>query len=111
MYKKQISDKDLKDRFEIVLLSENYLRSKRIIREYEDNNIDINFRRIAVHHRIVNHIEYVVESMHDKEKIIIENEVLRGKKGKWYKAFMSAPSYYPYYRYRKSAYHNFLRCL
>ena len=46
--------------------------------------------------------------MEEKEKIIIENEVLRGKKGKWYKEMMSAPSYY---RYRNSAYDNFLRCL
>ena len=108
MYKKQISDQDVKTRFEIALLSENYLKSKRIISEYEENIIDLNSNRLAIHHRIVYHIEYVVESLYDKEKIIIENEVLRGKRGKWYKGIMSSPSYY---RYRKSAYQNFLRCL
>ena len=108
MYKKQISDQDVKTRFEIALLSENYLKSKRIISEYEENIIDLNSDRLAIHHRIVHHIEYVVESLYDKEKIIIENEVLRGKRGKWYKGIMSSPSYY---RYRKSAYQNFLRRL
>ena len=108
MYKKEISEQDVKTRFEIALLSDNYLNSKRIISEYEENIIDLNSERLEIHHRIIHHIEYLVETMRDKEKIIIENEVLRGKRGKWYKGIMSYPSYY---RYRKSAYQNFLRCL
>ena len=108
MYKKVLSDEDVREKYEIALLSTNYLNSKRIINEYEDNIIDLSADRLEIHHRIVHHIEYVVSMMYDKEKIIIENEVLRGMRGKWYKGIMSSPSYY---RYRKKAYQNFLRCL
>ena len=108
MAKKKMSEEIAKIRFEIALMTENYLKSKRIICEYEENIIDLSSNRLEIHNRIVHHIEYVVEMMYDKEKIIIENEVLRGRRGKWYKGIMSSPSYY---RYRDIAYRNFLDCL
>ncbi len=108
MYKKTISDENVREKFEIALLSANYLNSKRIIREYEEDIIDLSADRLEIHHRIVHHIEYVVSILDDKEKLIIENEVLRGKKGKWYTGMMTSPSYY---RYQRKAYKNFLRCL
>ena len=109
MYKyKKTDEQTLRNMFEIALLSENYLKSKRIICEYEDCIINLSSDRLEMHRKIVHHIEYAAESLNDKERLIIENEVLRGRKGKWFKGFMSAPSYY---RHRQSAYENFLHCL
>lgn len=97
-----------KNRFEIELLSSNYINSKRIIAESEENIITISSSRLSVYRKIVYHIEYVVAYMNEIDKLIIENEVLKGKRGKWYRGIMSTPSYY---RYREKAYSNFLRCL
>ena len=97
-----------KNKFEIQLLSENYLNSKRIIDEAEKCIIKCPSYRLHSHRRIVSHIEYVADTLRDKERFIIINEVIMGKSGKWYLEFFSAPTYY---RIRNRAYTQFLNCL
>ena len=97
-----------KEKFEIELLSRNYIDSKRRINDYETKAVKYNHNRILTYRRIVNHIESVVKTLPDKQRIIIENEVIKGKSGNWYLEYFSAPSYY---RHRNQAYENFLRCL
>ena len=97
-----------KERFEIELLSRNYLNSKRIIRETEEDIIHTSYERLKAYRRIVCHIENVAEGLGEKERLIIQKEVIEGRSGKWYLEYFSAPSYY---RHRRKAYSEFLRCL
>ena len=97
-----------KDKFEIELLSRNYLNSKRIIRETEEDIIHTSYEKLKAYRRIVSHIENVAEGLGEKERLIIQKEVIEGRSGKWYLEYFSAPSYY---RHRRKAYSEFLRCL
>ncbi|MBO4919202.1 MAG: hypothetical protein J5365_03500 [Erysipelotrichaceae bacterium] len=97
-----------KDKFEIELLSRNYINSKRIIKETEEDIIHCSYERLKAYRRIVSHIENVAECLGEKERLIIQKEVIEGKSGKWYLEYFSAPSYY---RHRRKAYSEFLRCL
>ncbi|MBO7698601.1 MAG: hypothetical protein J6S38_06165 [Erysipelotrichaceae bacterium] len=109
MYKKQKSNqRKLKERFEIALLIDCYINSKRIVNENEEVCTNLTHRNLEMHRRIVHHIEYAVETLHDKERLIIEYEVIRGKRGKWYTSYMTKPTYY---RYRDKAYRKFLSIL
>ena len=97
-----------KEKFEIELLSRNYLNSKRIIKETEEDIIHTSYERLKAYRRIVSHIENVAEGLGEKERLIIQKEVIEGRSGKWYLEYFSAPSYY---RHRRKAYSEFLRCL
>ncbi len=97
-----------KERLEISLISKSYINNKRIIRESEENIIKRNYEDLRVCHRIVDHIESVTSTLDEKERLIIENEVINGQSGKWYTEYFSAPTYY---RQRRKAYKSFLRCL
>ena len=97
-----------KKRYEIELLSKNYIESKRKLREYDDNVVRYSTNKVKAYRRIVSHIEEVVRMLPDKERIIIENEVIYGQTGTWYLEYFSSSSYY---RHRKVAYSNFLNCL
>lgn len=100
--------KKKKQKFEIELLSKHYLQSKRMLREHEDNVIRCHHEKLRVLNKVVNHIEYVVESLEEPDRFIIQKEVIEGKRGKWYLEYLSSPSYY---RHRSRAYEEFLRCL
>ena len=97
-----------KQKFEIELLSRNYLNSKRIIKETEEDIIHTSYEKLKAYRRIVSHIENVAEGLGEKERLIIQKEVIEGRSGKWYLEYFSAPSYY---RHRRKAYAEFLRCL
>ncbi|MBR2534139.1 MAG: hypothetical protein IKE50_05105 [Erysipelotrichaceae bacterium] len=97
-----------KEKFKIELLSRNYLNSKRIIKETEEDIIHTSYERLKAYRRIVSHIENVAEGLGEKERLIIQKEVIEGRSGKWYLEYFSAPSYY---RHRRKAYSEFLRCL
>ncbi len=70
-----------KEQFEIQLLSQNYLESKRRLREFDEKLVYYNSDRIKAYRRIVTHIEDIVMLLPEKQRIIIENEVLLGKTG------------------------------
>ena len=97
-----------KDRFEVELLSHNYINSKRVIRESQNNVKKYSRSRLETHMKVICQIEYAIEALDEEDRFIIENEVLLGKKGKWFLGYFSASSYY---KHRKKAYANFLRCL
>ena len=92
----------------INLLSKSYILHKRKIREAETQVVARNYEELRVAHKICDHIENVANELDDKEKLIIESEVLKGKTGRWYDEYFSAPSYY---RIRKKAYSIFLNSL
>lgn len=100
--------KQKRQKFEIEMLSRNYIDSKRRLRDHEYQAVNYSSDRVRLFRRIVTHIEDVIETLPEKERIIIENEVMNGKSGEWYLEYFSAPSYY---RHRAKAYDNFLRCL
>ena len=57
-------------------------------------------------HRIVAHIDSVINDLTGKERLIIDKEIIENKKGsKWYMEYFSVPSYY---RARKIAYQMFI---
>ena len=96
------------DFIKISLLSKSYILHKRKIKEAENNIINRNYEELRVAHIICDHIENVIEELDFKERLIIESEVIKGKKGRWYDEYFSAPSYY---RIRKKAYKLFLNGL
>lgn len=96
------------DRLSIILLSKSYILSTRKIREAEINARCLSYDEIRSTKYIVDHLEKVITQLDDKEAFIIENEVINGKKGKWYLEYFSPSSYY---RTRKKAYRDYLRIL
>lgn len=97
-----------KTRLEIQLLSENYIKSKRILKKAEKGYSIYDIRRINTHRDIVNHIEATIETLNEKDRLIIQKEVIEGLKGEWFIGYFSKPSYY---RNRQRAYERFLNCL
>ena len=97
-----------KNSLEIKLLSKAYLYNKRLIIESNEHICKRNYDSLKASLKIVKHIEYCASSLEEKNRFIIKNEVIDGKTGKWYKEYFSAPTYY---RIRKQAYEEFLRCL
>ena len=103
-----MEEKEQLDCIKINLLSKSYILHKRKIREAEMQIVARNYDELRVAHKICDHIENVVNELDDKEKLIIESEVIKGKTGRWYDEYFSAPSYY---RIRKRAYSIFLNSL
>ena len=97
-----------KNRFEVQLMAVNYIRCKTALREVELAIKSCPPHRLESHQTIVKHIEHVIEGLSDKYKLIIYNEVILGRTGKWYLEYISASTYY---RIRDKAYEQFLRCL
>ena len=97
-----------KDRFEIEMLSRNYLNSKRIIKMSQNCVKNYSRVRLETHMKVICHIEYAIQLLPEEEQFIIRNEVLYGKGGKWYLGYYTHSGYY---NIRKKAYRNFLRCL
>ena len=64
--------------------------------------------RLETHMKVICHIEYAIQLLPEEEQFIIRNEVLYGKGGKWYLGYYTHSGYY---KIRKKAYRNFLRCL
>ncbi|MBR3227657.1 MAG: hypothetical protein IKF68_03835 [Erysipelotrichaceae bacterium] len=93
-------DKNLID-----IITRSYMISKSILRENELGICRKTEDRLKQYRFHVHHIEYVVSCLDEEDRFIILNEVIEGKKGDWYREYMSAPTYY---RHRKLAYSNFL---
>ena len=95
-----------KDLQEIDLLNEAYHHHKRVLFEAENGIKDYDIERVKASHKIVSHIDSVINDLQGKYKLIIESEIIGNKKGsKWYTEFFSTPSYY---RTRKVAYRMFI---
>ena len=101
----QLSKKELTD---IAVLSRSYINHKRVLDEAERGIFAYKPHRLEASKRMVEHIEAVTESLPEMDRIIIENVVLKGKTGRWYDLYFSAPTYY---RIRKRAFKTFLNNL
>ena len=98
----------MQDKLLIDQISKSYLMSKNIIREDSLGISKRNRKTVDSYKVIVDKIEDIVNVLDENDKYIIYNEVILGKKGEWYRGFLSTPTYY---RHRKAAYSNFMRCL
>ncbi|MBO4359129.1 MAG: hypothetical protein IKX97_07745 [Erysipelotrichaceae bacterium] len=97
-----------RQKFEIEMLSRHYLDSKYKLEDHSHALLEICPHRIKNYRRTVKHIEDVARTLPDKQRLIIEHEVMMGKTGTWYLEYFSASSYF---RHRAKAYDNFLDCL
>lgn len=75
-----------------------------VVKEYEEGLKDRTFDSIKANLEIVRHYEYCLIFLDYKEKIIIQNEVIEGKSGKWYLSYFSESAYY---RIRTKAYNKY----
>lgn len=92
--------------YELDLLNEAYHHHKRVLFEAENGIRNYDSEKVAAAHRVVSHIDSVINDLQGKYKLIIESEIIANKKGsKWYTEFFSTPSYY---RARKDAYRMFI---
>ena len=95
-----------KDAYLIDLINDSYHYHKMLLKEVENGIKDYDFMRVRVSHKIVSHIENVIDGLNGKIRLIIDSEIIGNKKGtKWYTEYFSTPSYY---RARKIAYRLFL---
>ena len=89
-------------------LSNSYLNHKNIL----DNHITGKKKRPYSALRpaciVVKDTEESAASLSERDHFIIFNEVILGKRGKWYMGYMSQATYY---RHRKEAYKNFIERL
>lgn len=90
----------------ITILSNCYKNKKNELVEHAAGRLELSNRRLESAHRIVETLETIIQKMKEDEYIIIYNEVIKGKKGKWYQDYFSVASYY---RHRKIAYRQFIR--
>lgn len=98
----------MNNNYTIRTLSENYRKHKRFLKEKE-SGINVHSKEeLDNSNYIVKHTEMVVNSLRERDRFIIYNEVILGKQGDWYRDCLSPATYY---RHRKGAYERFLRCL
>ena len=89
-------------------LSHSYLTHKRMLREEESGIARRPSRYLEPARIIVSHTEEVVDSLKERDRFIIYNEVILGKTGDWYREYLSPATYY---RHRKSADQAFIRSI
>ena len=99
-----IEDRELSN--VIDALNSSYHYHKHVLFEDEYGVTHYECNRLWHSRRSVMKIESTLEMLPEKERLIIEAEVINSKKGtKWYREFFSTPSYY---RNRKAAYKMFI---
>lgn len=82
-----------------------YVHARRKMIESENGAYDYPFYIINDCQKIVYHIDAVIDSMDEKSRLILENEVKKGKTGEWYREYCSTTTYY---RIRDEIYTNFI---
>lgn len=98
-----VSSKELYTEFQLIRLS--YRHAKRVLKEHELYFENIGPYAYKVAEYIVSHVENVVEYLDEKEKFLLTNEIILGKKDNWFKGYYSDSTYY---RIRTKAYRTFL---
>lgn len=89
----------------IDILTRSYIFSKREVSDAKNGFFYRRRSEVRNSMYIVNKIEKAVESLDEKSRIIIENEVMKRRSGKWYLEYFSKATYY---RSRNEAYRQFL---
>ncbi len=100
--------RDMDSRYAIRAVSDSYLRLKRVLKEDEIGLVRRPRDIVLTADKIVSRTELIVDSLPEQDRFIIYNEVILGKKGDWYRDYLSPATYY---RHRKGAYDRFIRCL
>lgn len=96
------------DKLLIDIMAKSYRQHKIILKECEMGYRQYSNYEIKNSSYIVSHIEMVTDYLNERDRFIIQHEVILGLKGKWYREHLSEPSYY---RHRKQAYRTFLHNL
>lgn len=89
----------------VSLIALVYVRARRKMLESENGAYDYPFYILNDCQKIVHHIDAVIESMDEKSRLILENEVKKGRKGEWYLEYCSTTTYY---RIREEVYQAFI---
>ena len=98
----------MKDFNTIIQLSNSYQKHKNILNDYDRGVYRKNYKDLKPASLIVKVTEETTKSLPERDQFIIHNEVILGKRGKWYMGYMSQATYY---RHRKEAYKNFIERL
>ena len=96
------------DKLLIDEITRSYFLSKKAIERQKLGLALLNDSTLDSHKYLIDKINFIISSLSDKDKFILVNEIIQGKKGDWYVGFMSTPTYY---RHRKTAYNDFLNCM
>jgi len=92
----------------IAIIKGYYKNCKRFLFEHEYGISTFTRDQIQRYDRSVKVLEKIPNFMDDIDRLIIQNEVLKDKKGRWYEDYMSVSTYY---RRRKKAYSNYINLL
>lgn len=92
----------------IAVLASCYKNRKNELIEHAAGRLELSSINLQGAKRIVQTLEENIKKLKEDEYFIIYNEVIMGKKGKWYQGYLSEASYY---RHRKIAYRQFIRAL
>ncbi len=98
----------MEDKLLVALMARSYRKSKIFLAEYARGFRNCSDSELNTHRYIVDHIDLIVQYLNDRDRFIIQHEVILGKTGKWYRDQLSVPSYY---RHRKEAYRTFIKFL
>lgn len=98
----------MKDFNTIIQLSKSYQKHKNILNDHNRGVYKKTYRDLKPASLIVKVTEETTKSLPERDQFIIHNEVILGKRGKWYMGYMSQATYY---RHRKQAYKNFIERL
>ena len=102
----KISQADKQMSLTIDALNKSYHYHKQVLNEDENGITRYEGDKLMYSRRSVFKIENTLSLLPERERIIIDAEVINSKKGtKWYREFFSVPTYY---RNRKHAYKMFL---
>jgi len=91
---------------DLMFYSQCYLIEKRRIQDHDSGIVTYPDHIIRNSRNIVRRMEESCMELKETERYIIKNEILNGKKDKWYLAIMSSSTYY---RNRDNAYRNYLK--
>ena len=93
-------------RMDRVLLIDSYQRIKKILSANEKGYCSIDKSVCEAMQMSIKKFDDFIEGLEEKERFIVENEVLLGKSGNWWTSYYSESAYRAN---RKSAYEKFLK--
>lgn len=96
------------DKHVISILSDCYSTEKKKLLDYSSGCRDYSDYSLQYSKKVVDTIEKNASYLKDNDYFIIYNEVIKGKKGRWYQGYLSESTYY---RYRKKAYNKYIKSL
>lgn len=96
------------DKSKMTIFVESYRDYKKMLNDYESGLSYYSEDKIAAIRRMIARMESPLDYMDERDRFIIYNELILGKKGKWYLAYYSPSAYRVR---RKEAYRIYLHLL